>query len=171
MSSTLTLYKLTGEYQRLMDLACDEDEDASVGFSQPFIETLEQLDGAIDTKLEGCCRVLKNMLGLQALLDDEAKQLKERSHRLTKAVEELKGYIQWNLEQIGAKKRAAGPFTLTICLNSQPSVTVMDLDAVPSKFDKPQERQVSLTAIRDAMKAGEQVPGVDLVLGSHLRVK
>lgn len=167
---SISLYKLTGEYQRLMDLACDEDEDVSVGFAQPFIETLQNLDGQIDDKLENCCRVIKSMLALQASLDSEAKQLKERSQRLEKALDELKGYVKYNLEMIGATKRTAGVFRLTICQNSQPSVTVLDLEEVPHKFDKPVERQVSLTAIRDAVKAGEDVPGVDVVRGTHLRI-
>jgi hypothetical protein len=168
--SSITLYKLAGEYQRLMDLATDDEADHSMGLPQEFVETLESLEGEITTKLEGCCRAVKSMVSLKNAIDEEAAALRLRASRLDKAVEELKGYMQYNLEQMEIKKVTAGIFKLTICQNSQPSVIVLDLDAVPSKFDKPQERQVSLTQIRDAVKAGEQVPGVDVVHGSHLRI-
>lgn len=167
---SVSLYKLTGAYQRLMELATDDEDEEGLGFSQPFIETLEALDDELDAKFEGCARALKSMASLKESIEAEAAGLKKRAARLDLGIEELKGYIKYCMEQAGFTKRQAGPFKMSIVNNSQPSVTVMDLDEVPTKFDKPVERAVSLTAIRDAWKAGEIVPGVDVVRGNHLRV-
>jgi hypothetical protein len=167
---SVSLYKLTGAYQRLMDIATDDEDEEGLGFSQPFIETLEALDDELDIKFEGCARALKSMAALKESLDAEASLLRKRAARLDLGIEELKGYIKYCMEQAGFKKRQSGLFKFSIVENSQPSVTVMDLDEVPTKFDKPTERTVSLSAIRDAFKAGEIVPGVDVVRGNHLRV-
>lgn len=167
----LSLYKLTGIYQELMELASSEPDDIPVGFDQQWFETMEQLQGDIDEKLVGCCKVYKSLDALQDAIQHEIDELRLRRTRIENAAAKLKDYVKFNLEQIGDKKRIAGPFTLSICNNSQPSVIVLDLDAVPAKFDKPYERQVSLTAIRDALKAGEEVPGVDVERGTHLRIK
>lgn len=167
---SITLYKLAGEYQRLMDLATDDEADHSVGLSQEFIETLEQLEGVITGKIEGCCRAVKSMLALKDAIDEETEALRMRAKRLDKAVDELKHYMQFNLEQMEIRKMQAGIFKVSICQNSQPSVIVLDLDAVPSKFDKIQEREISKSRIADAVKAGEVVPGVDVVRGSHVRI-
>lgn len=170
--STITLYKLADDYQRLMDLATDDDaeEDISLGLSKEFIETLERLEGEITSKVEGCCRVLKSMRSLKDSIDEEIAYLRNRSARLDRAMDELKNYMQIHLERMEISKMQAGIFKVSICNNSQPSVIVLDLDAVPVKFDKPQERQVMLSAIRDAVKAGEEVPGVSVERGKHLRV-
>lgn len=169
--SGLTLYKLTGIYQELVELAASEPDDNPVGFDQKWFETMEQLDGQIDDKLVGCCKVYKSLDALQDTIQREIDDLRMRRTRLENAVVKLKDYIKFNMDQIGQKKRIAGPFTLSICNNSQPSVIVLDMDAVPTKFDKPYERQVSLSSIRDAVKAGESVPGVDIERGTHLRIK
>lgn len=169
---SVALYKLTGAYLRLMELATDdEDEDGvPVGFSQPFMETLEELEGDIDDKLEGCCKALKSMGALKDAIDSERQLLSRRAQRLDAAIDELKSYVKYNMEQMGFKKRQAGIFKLSICNNSQPSVNVMDIDQVPHSFDKMREREVNLIAIREAHKMGVDVPGVEVVRGTHVRV-
>jgi hypothetical protein len=168
---TTTLYKLADDYQRLMDYALDdENEELQNGLSSEFVSMLESLEGEIVHKLEGCCRAFKSMRAMKDAIDDEVAALRLRASRIDRAMDDLKSYMQYNLEQMQMQKITAGIFRLSICKNSQPTVTVLDLDAVPSKFDKPQERQVMLTAIRDAVKRGEDVPGVDVATGKHLRI-
>lgn len=166
-----TLYELTGQYERLMELAFGEVDDTPVGLTEPMLEVLEEIEDDIDAKLTGCCKALKSMVAAKNAIDAERKELKERADRLERYADELKAYMQHNLERLDCKKRTAGPFTLSICTNSQPTVTVLDLDSVPVEFDKPVERQVSLTSIRQAIEAGRAVPGVEMVRGTHLRVK
>jgi hypothetical protein len=43
--------------------------------------------------------------------------------------------------------------------------------AVPAKFDKVQDRMVDTVAIRNAFKAGEEIPGVLVTRGQHVRIE
>ena len=169
--ATATLYELSEKYQRLWEMANDEEFDHSVGLSSEFVQVLESIEDQLSDKLEGCCRAYRSMCAMRDALDQEVKLLKLRSERLDRSAIELKDYMQHSLEQMQIQKTTAGIFRLSVCNNSQPSVTVLDLEQVPHKFDKPQERQVSLSAIRDAvLKHGEDVPGVDITRGKHLRI-
>jgi len=170
MTTTLTLYRLADEYNRLMELIADDEQDFSVGISPEFINAMESLEGQIAEKAENICKLIRSMAVMSKSLDEESKQLALRAKRFERGVDELKDYLKFNLEQIGTKKITAGIFRVSICNNSQPSVQVLDLSQVPAKFDKPQERQVSLTEIRKAVESGEVVPGVDVVRGTHVRI-
>lgn len=169
--ATATLYELSEQYQKLWELANDEEFDHSVGLSSEFVQVLESIEGQLSDKLEGCCRVYRSMCAMRDALDSEAELLRQRSKRLDRSATELKDYMQFSLEKMQIQKTTAGIFRLSVCSNSQPSVTVLDLDQVPHKFDKIHEREVSLTAIREAvLKHGEDVPGVDITRGKHLRI-
>lgn len=166
-----SLYELTGQYKRLMELAFGDDESEPVGLTSPMLEVLSEIEDDIDAKLIGCVKALKSMNAAKAAIDAERAALKERSERLEQHHDELKAYVKDCLDRLGLKKRIAGPFTLSVCNNSQESVTVLNLDAVPREFDKVHPREVSLTAIKTAFKAGREVPGVLIERGTHLRVK
>ena len=165
-----TLYELTWQYEQLMELACGDVDDTASGLTDPMVQVLEEIEDDIDTKLVGCCKALKSMVCVSKAIEAERKALKDREERIERHVEQLKEYIRHNMERMEWTKRNAGPFRLSIVNNSQPSVHILDLEAVPSKFDKIAEREVSLTQIKIAIDKGEQVPGVELVRGKHLRV-
>jgi hypothetical protein len=165
---TTTLYNLTDEWQRIYDLACDESEDGEI--SPDFIRAISVTEGEIDDKLDAIGRLVKSMQSLQSAIDEEAKRLAKRSKSLACRVDYLKDYVQSEMERLGWAKRQAGIFKFAITKNSQPSVVVLDLQAVPHEFDKPPKRELILSAIRQAIETGRDVPGVELVQGTHLRV-
>lgn len=168
MVACRTLYELTAEYDRVFEAALAVGDDGEL--TPDFVHELHSLEDAIDGKLANCCRVLKNLQALQESLDAEAKRLRDRSKTIEANLVSLKGYVIANMETLGVLKTTAGPFRLSICKNSVDTVEVLDLDAVPHEFDKVFDREVSLTAVRDATKAGRAVPGVSVFRGSHLRV-
>lgn len=168
--TTRTLYELTAEYDAIFEAALAEaDEDG--GLPPDMVDLLNEFQDEILAKLEGCCRVLRSLESHADAIKAEVDRLRGRATRAANQATRLKDYMREQMEAIGLDKTDAGPFRLSICTNSQPTVTVIDLDAVPTTYDKPAARQVSLTAIRDDAAAGIDVPGVAIERGRHLRVK
>lgn len=163
-----TLYDLTVEYDRVFEAAIEHGDEGEL--TPDFVRLIAELEGAIESKLENCCRVLKNMQGLQDMLEAEYKRMWDRAKSIEGNATRLKDYVQSCMELAGIDKTNAGPFRLSIVKNSQPSVEILDMALIPHTYDKPAERQVSLSQIRDAVKAGREVPGVSVVRGTHLRV-
>lgn len=164
-----TLYELTDQYRALLDAACDHaDDDGQL--SPEFVAQLDSINDDIDHKLEGYCKVVSSLLTEQEAFEKEAARLLGHAKSIERNVAELKRRMKEWLEQAGTLKRKTGLFSLTVAKNSQPKVTVLALDLVPAKFDKPREREVSNSEIAKAWKAGEEIPGVDVVQGTHLRI-
>lgn len=162
------LYELTEAYQRVFNLACDDAADGEI--SPDFLRELICIEGDIDSKLESIGKLIKSMGALRESISEEAQRLRKRADSLERRLDDLKGYVESQMQLLGGQKRQAGIFKFAITKNSQPSVVVLDLDAVPHEFDKPPKRELALSAIRQAIETGRDVPGCELVQGTHLRV-
>lgn len=169
MASVHTLYQLAEQFDRLFDMACDQgDDDGRI--TPDFVNALNSLEGEIGYQMEGLCYVLKNVTSLRDQLKAEAAMLQQRAGRLSEKEQQIKDCLRSILERGGETKRQAGRFTVRIQRNAQPSVLILDMDQIPAKFDRQQPREINRHAVLDAMKAGEDVPGVEVSVGSHVRV-
>jgi hypothetical protein len=163
------LYELTDEYSAIADLAVDTAEETGE-INPDYALLLNAITGDIDDKLERIGGLIKSLDGLREQVDAERHRLAMRIRRLDAALESIKDYAHTAITAMGWKKRQCGIFKFSVCKNSQPSVLVLDLDAVPTSFDKVHARELEKSRIKDAINAGQVVPGVELKQGYHLRV-
>lgn len=168
----MRLYELTAQWRALADAAIDAADSAEGEIPFDLIAAMSVIDGQVDDKLAGCCRVLKEIEAARDAFKKESLRLSARATSCDNHSESLKKYMKDQMELCGWDKRKVDDlFTVAIQKNSMPSVELLDLDAIPHSWDKPQERQVDVTGIRDALKAGISVPGAELKFGTHLRVR
>lgn len=166
----MKLYEIADRWNALADIAfANVDDDGEM--PGDIVAEMNRTEAAFDDKLSACCRIVKNLTASADACDAEMKRLRAvRDTRLANA-ERLKSYMKDTLERLGEKKREVdGIFTVSIQMNT-PSVAVLNLDDVPNEFDKVFERQVELSRIKEALKSGREVPGVELTQGSHLRIR
>jgi hypothetical protein len=163
------LYQLTTEYAFLLDSLYESAEDGDGEIATDQAALLESIAGDAETKIENCCKVLKDLQASRSALKEEADRLALRAKRLDSRSEWLKSYIKNAMEVAGWTKVSAGVFNVRI-QNNPESVEILNLDLVPHEFDVPQDRVVSKTVIKNALKEGRDVPGVQLVRGTHLRI-
>jgi len=166
----MRLYEIAAEWERLADIAFSNvDDDGEM--PQDIVAEMNAVEASFDAKLSACCRVVRNLEAAADACDTEAKRLKARKDVYNNNADRLKSYMKDVLERLGERKREIdGIFTVSIN-NNPPSVAVLDLDLVPSEFDKVFERAVELSRIKEALKAGVVVPGVELRNGTHLRIR
>lgn len=162
------LYDLTAQYATLFDSIMDSAVDGEI--LPEFADALAALEDDIKHKLAGCCMVIADLEAHGAACEQEAKRLAKRAASVTAHVKGLKTYMKDCLERADLVKLDTGLFRVSVCNNSQPSVSIVDLDAVPHKFDKVPAREVSLSAIAEAVGKGEDVPGAEVTRGKHLRI-
>ena len=70
----MTLYELTDDFLRLMDIAEDPDTDPDV-----FRDTLEGIEGAIEDKADGYAKVIRELEARKEGLQKEAERLSSRA--------------------------------------------------------------------------------------------
>lgn len=166
----MRLYELIDRYEAICDLAFEESDDEG-RLSEEFTQMLQHLEDDLGTKFEQCGYALKNLEASEAALKAEADRLNVRRKRIEDKRDRLKAFLKDQLERLGKTKYQAGIFNYSIRANGgSPTVNVLDEAAIPEDYWYQPPAVVDKKLIVEVAKEGIQVPGVELVRGTHLRV-
>ena len=152
----MTLYELTEDYMNLLELAEDPDID-----EQAFTDTLEGIDGALEDKAEGYAKVIRTLEGDAAACDAEAKRLRNKKQTIENNLKRMKAALQYAMQATGTTKFKTALFSFGIQKN--PAAVVIDegyIENIPDRFLIPQDPQIDKKAIKEALKAGEDLEGI-----------
>lgn len=131
------------------------------------IEKLEALTMERDAKIENVALWIKNLEADAKALDEQEKAFKERKEKAKKKIDGLKKYLAGALD--GQK------FSTSKCVVSfrkSTKVNVLDESIVPAEYmTEKVTREPNKTAIGDAIKAGIEIPGCELVQNINPAVK
>ena len=152
----MTLYELTEDYMNLLELAEDPDID-----EQAFTDTLEGIEGALEDKAEGYAKVIRTLEGDAAACDAESKRLRNKKQTIENNIKRMKAALQYAMQATGKTKFKTALFSFGIQKN--PAAVVIDegyLENIPDRFLIPQDPQIDKKAIKEALKAGEDLEGI-----------
>lgn len=162
------LYQVTDEFLQaqatLNDLELDE---------QTVADTLEAIKYPLEKKAEAVAAVARNMESFAEQIKKAEAAMAQRRAALENRAKRLRAYLQENLERAGVHKIESPWFTLAIKKNP-PAVEIYDPSAIPDTFKRVPPipmPEPDKTAIKDALKAGTDVPGARLVQGTRLDIK
>lgn len=132
-----------------------------------FEDRLEELQVEREKKLEGVALGYKNLMAEAEMIKAEIKSLTERQKRAEAKAEGLKGYLD----------RALGGAAFTtpkaqIKYRRSTALEIMDESDIPDEYWKVKtEKSVDKLKIKDAMKSGIEVPGVELQEKLNISIK
>ena len=158
-----TLYELTDQYQQLLELESEIDE-------QTFIDTLQSIDEAIEDKAENLAKVIKEMEATITTIANEVNRFQSKKQVVANRVSNLKTYLQGEMEKVNKTKIKGELFTVNI-QNNPPSLRVDRTDNIPKDFFVEQEPTLDKKALKEAVKNGEVIEGVALVQTRSLRIR
>lgn len=158
----MKLYELTESFQQIQTMI----ENGSEGLE----DTLESIELSINDKLENIGKVIRNLEAESAAFKEEEKRLADKRKTIDNNIKNLKLYAEQSLKATGQRKVKAGLFTFNIQKNP-PSIDITDKDLIPQKYYVPVEPKLDKQTIKDLLKNGENIPGVELVQGESLRFK
>jgi uncharacterized small protein (DUF1192 family) len=160
MTKLSPLYALASDYKQLLKLA-DSDEVSA----EAVEETLKSIEGQFNEKAQAVLIVANSFDHHVAMLDAEIARLKSLKDSYTSKQASLKEYLRVNMERTEISKIQCDLFSITLRKGS-PVVNVIDESALPDDYVtvktvvSPDKR-----AIGAALKAGEEIPGAELVTG------
>jgi hypothetical protein len=167
----LKLYEISTQYRQLAETLADLDLDAAT-----VADTLEAsgLTDALPEKAQGCEMVARSAEMYVPAIDAEIARLQALKARRQKIAQGLRDYLKWNMENAGVERIECPLFTLSLKKNP-PAVEVLDERQIPAGFwvtpePKPIEARIDKTAIKNAIKSGQDVPGARLVQHTRLEV-
>lgn len=160
-----TLYEISADYQRALsfDLESEEDADALIGL-------LAEIEDRFETKAENVIKFIRNIEATGAMIRVEEVRLAERRRAMEKQAERLTDYLAAHMRFVGMNQVKAGIFEAKFKKNP-PSVHIVSQEEIPERFYRQADPVLDRSLIKDALKAGQAVPGAELVQAERLDIK
>jgi len=162
LADSMTLYELEESLSLLIESAEEQEE-----LTPELKAAIEQYAVGAAEKRDRMARFLAHCESQEDLAKREIDRLQARKRRFENARARLEAYLVGFMECRGMKKLDG--LTTTLALRScPPSVHVQDEEEVPTEYKRvTSETVIDKTAIKVALKAGQDVPGARLVTGRH----
>ena len=169
----MTLYEINQTYQEFFDKV----ESGEIP-EEAISDTLESLDGEFEDKADNIACYIKSLLSDAQAIKAESDALLERAKAKKAKADRLMDYL-YQAFKIRKKDKLETKRNLLKIRKNPPAVQIDNEAAFISwakgwketNFLVPHESTVDKTAVKNALKAGEEIPHAKLVSGEKLTIK
>lgn len=165
---SLTIYKVSSEYQAILNKLYDEGHD-----EQTINDTLDSLNlrENLEEKAISLAAFIKNLELEAEALRKAIDELVWREGALLNKIERNKSYLLYALKECKVPRINGPELTIKVCKNNQ-KVKITNIMAIPPDYYRTkQEFVLEKDKIRKALKEGIAVPGCELVQEQRLEIK
>ncbi len=171
----MKLYELSAECEMMYQLLDDLEDNPEL--KQAYADTLEGLSGEFDEKAEAIAIIVKRFEAEAEAISQELRRMEERKKSKVRKAKCAREYLLSNMQLARRSKVETARAVISIRNNAE-SVQIEDSAAFlvwAEKHDdtlltyKPPE--ISKTAVKDAIRAGKQLPGASLVRTQTIQIK
>lgn len=161
----MTIYDIDA---RIAAILSQVDAETGEIPEEAFAE-LDELADARENKIENAACSYINYMAEAAAIREQEKILKGRRETLERQADSIKGYVE--------RATAGEPFKSPRVKVSYRKSTAVDVDDAifwlnpDNRFLRQKQPDVDKTAIKDALKAGEIIPGAALVERTSMTIK
>ena len=160
-----TLYQLSSEYQYLLTLAEDPETDPEV-----LADTLEGLEGAIESKAEGYAVVMKELEAEKAKWEAERSRADSYVKSITSNIDKMKSSLMAAMQTVGKDRIQSEHFKFSIAKNG--GLRPLKITGEVSDSFMILEPKPDMKRIREALEEGFELNFAHLEeRGSHLNIK
>lgn len=163
----LSLYKVADEYLQVCEALLDQKDELP---AEVIANTIEALAGDVEKKSINVAAYYKNLQKEVAMMKEYEKEMRERRRRLENHAERLREYLKSNMQRCGIQKIKGTEFTISI-RKSPDSVVIDDAYSLPQDYIDHIDIHPDKNKIKQAIQAGEKIPGAHLETGSSLIIR
>lgn len=127
---------------------------------------MEALEMEREQKIENLGLWVKDLQAEENMIHEEEKKLKERREHVKNKKESVKSYLT---SVLAGEKFKTG--NLSISYRKSDSVAVLDLRAVPQDLLKVAEPTLDKAEAKKRLKAGEEIPGLELETKNNIQIR
>lgn len=165
INSPLSLFAIMQEHLQLLDQIADADGEIT-----PEVDAALQLNGEqMQAKCTSVAYMIKTVEYNTDILDKEIARLQVLKDKAAKAKEFLKQRLCEAMQLYGIERLDGG--NIKLFFRKSEAVEVTNQAEIPEQFLEWKDPVVSKTKIKEALKAGEEVPGAHLVTRQNLQIK
>ena len=156
----MKLYELSEIYNNIIDLDLPEEE---------LTTALQNIDEKIEEKADNIAKTLRELDGQIETIKAEEKRLQEKRKAIENKRENIKKYLQYQMEILDKKKIKTDLFSFTISKNKT-SVKILDEAKIPEEYFRI-TKTANKTEILKAYQEGKLKEGIELEQTESLRIK
>lgn len=162
------LYQIAAQHRAMVDALMSTQDDA-----QAIADTIESESYPLELKAQNVAYAPKMLEAEADAIEEAAKEMMARAKAKRKRAENIREYLKTCMEVAGVTKIECPHFAITIRKNPA-SVDVFESALIPAAYMRqaaPPPPAIDKAAIKDAIKAGIDVPGAILSVGTRLEIK
>lgn len=166
--TAISLYQIAAEHRQMVERLMDTNDDEQV-----IADTIEAESFPLEVKAQNVAYAIRTMEATASAIKDAEKQMADRRKAIENRAQRIREYLQTCMEIAGKSKIECPHFALAIKTNP-PSVDVFEPGLIPAEYMKlpePPAPTIDKVAIKEAIKAGKEVPGALLVQAKRLEIK
>lgn len=132
------------------------------------IAALEKLKIDRDTKISNIACWIKNLRAEVEAVKQERKAFMDREKACANKMEALKSYLMYCLQ---GKKFSDSKVSISYRTSEAVEVDMEHIKDIPEEFLRYVEPEISLSTVKEAIKAGIEVPGCQLVKRTNIQIR
>ena len=157
----MTLYEID---KAILDFEFEVDEESGEILNA---SELDELQMARDDKIEGISLWIKNLEAEKEAVKHEKDNFADREKRLGKKIESLKGYLTYALDG----QKFSTP-KVAVSFRKSESVLIKDEYLIPDEYcEFTIMRKPNKKNLKDALKHGKELMGVELIEKQNVQIK
>lgn len=140
---------------------------------EAIADTLDSMEMDFNTKADGIACIIKDKQARAKAIREESKKQERRAEALENQAESLRKYLSSQMQRAGIMKIE----TARNYISFHPSIRTVIEDAEAFMRNNPGycrekvSRTIDKTAIRDALKSGQEIKGAHLEQGLNIQIK
>ena len=162
----MTLYEINGIIENILE-NCYNPETGEI-YDEDLMVQYESLRLTKEEKAENIACFIKNLRAESAAIKEEAKKLTARAKTAENKANSLEGYLQFCLK---GEKLSTSRCAISYRKSQKVEVDENRLAEIPEQYLRHKDPEVDKTAVKEALKAGETVPGCSLVDNVSMIIK
>ncbi len=162
------LYVIAEDYRAAVATLADMDLD-----EQTLADTLESLSGDLEVKATNVAMFCRNLEATAAAIKEAESQMAARRKAIENRAAGMRDYLLASMMVTGITKIECPHFRLTVRENP-PAVEVYEPGLIPAQYmvtPPAPPPSIDKAAIKEAIKAGQEVAGCKLTRGMRLEIK
>jgi hypothetical protein len=166
--TALTLYEIATEYRSDLEKLAELELD-----DQTLTDTLDGMGGELQVKAQSVACFIRNLEATAASIKEAEASMAARRKALENRAGRVKDYLHASMLVAGVEKIECPLFRLSVKHNPA-AVEVYQPELIPQQYmrqPEPPPASPDKTAIKEALKAGQDVPGCRLTNGTRLEIK
>jgi hypothetical protein len=163
----MKLFELTHEFENIF---AEIGEDGEI--TQEMMDNLDSIKEDFENKAISVANYIKNLQAEEEAIEKAMADMRTRKMRLTKQIQSLSDYLQFNLQKLSINEIKSSPYfkiKLKVC---PPSVDVFDESLIPEEYWREKvTKSIDKFRLKEVMGEGIEIPGASIQRNIKLEIK